>query len=436
MRLFRMSGVHVPHRKNTAGNAPVRMPPPASVLIPLSMGIGAPSTPTVQPGDRVLVGQKIAEAGGFVGAAIFSSVSGTVKKTETYRDVFGRVVSALVIDSDGEMTPDPSLAPVAVSTAKELSDAARACGLVGLGGAGFPTAVKLAADPAKVDYILLNGAECEPYITSDTRTMLDKTDELVAGMKLLRDLYSAAVVVGIERNKPEAIKKIRAEIAGESGLSVKVLPGSYPQGGEKVLIYNCTGRIVGEGKLPLDVGCIVLNVSTTVELMKYLATGMPLVERCLTVDGSAVANPQNVIVPIGTRMRDVFDFCGGFRSEPGKILYGGPMMGIAVPDAGFPVMKTTNAIVALNERDAILPDPTPCIRCGKCANTCPLHLTPFAIGEAVNKKDAETLGKLKVTLCMECGCCSFICPAHRPLVQQNKLGKAILKAAMPPKGGK
>ena len=430
-----MSGVHVPHRKNTAGSAPVRMPPPATVTIPLSMGIGAPSTPTVQPGEKVFLGQKIAEPGGFVSAAIFASVSGTVKKTESYRDVFGRTVSALVIESDGEMTPDPSLSPVAVSTAKELADAARACGLVGLGGAGFPTSVKLAADPAKVEYILLNGAECEPYITSDTRTMLDRTEELVAGMKLLRDLYSASVIVGIERNKPEAVKKIREAIAGEEGLSVKVLPGSYPQGGEKVLIYNCTGRIVGEGKLPLDVGCIVLNVTTTVELMKYLATGMPLVERCLTVDGSAVKEPKNVIVPIGTKMQDVFDFCGGFQSEPGKILYGGPMMGIAVPDTSFPVMKTTNAIVALNLRDAILPDPTPCIRCGKCANTCPLHLTPFAIGEAVNKKDADGLARLKVTLCMECGCCSFICPAHRPLVQQNKLGKAILKAAAP-KGGK
>ena len=430
-----MSGVRVPHRKNTAESAPLRMPPPASVTIPLSMGIGAPATPIVQPGEKVFLGQKIAEPGGFVSAAIFASVSGTVKKTDGYRDVFGRVVSALVIESDGEMTPDPSLSPVAVSSAKELADAARACGLVGLGGAGFPTSVKLAADPAKVDYILLNGAECEPYITSDTRTMLDHTDELVSGMKLLRDLYSASVIVGIERNKPRAVKKIREAIAGEAGLFVKVLPGSYPQGGEKVLIYNCTGRIVGEGKLPLDVGCIVLNVSTTVELMKYLATGMPLVERCLTVDGSAVANPQNVIVPIGTRMQDVFDFCGGFQSEPGKILYGGPMMGIPVPDTSFPVMKTTNAIVALNERDAILPDPTPCIRCGKCANTCPLRLTPFAIGEAVRKKDAEGLAKLKVTLCMECGCCSFICPAHRPLVQQNKLGKAILKAAAP-KGGK
>ena len=431
-----MSGVRVPHRKNTAGSAPVRMPPPATVTIPLSMGIGAPSTPTVQPGEKVFLGQKIAEPGGFVSAAIFASVSGTVKKTESYRDVFGRTVSALVIESDGEMTPDPSLSPVAVSTAKELADAARACGLVGLGGAGFPTSVKLAADPAKVEYILLNGAECEPYITSDTRTMLDRTEELIARMKLLRDLYSAAVIVGIERNKPEAVKKIREAIAGEEGLSVKVLPGSYPQGGEKVLIYNCTGRIVGEGKLPLDVGCVVLNVTTTVELMKYLSTGMPLVERCLTVDGSAVKEPKNVIVPIGTKMQDVFDFCGGFQSEPGKILYGGPMMGIAVPDASFPVMKTTNAIVALNERDAILPDPTPCIRCGKCANTCPLRLTPFAIGEAVNKKDADGLARLKVTLCMECGCCSFICPAHRPLVQQNKLGKAILRAATPPKGGK
>lgn len=431
-----MSGVRVPHRKNTAGSAPVRMPPPASVLIPLSMGIGAPAVPIVQPGERVSVGQKIAEPGGFVSAAIFASVSGTVKKTETFRDVFGRVVNALVIESDGEMTPDPSLAPVPVSTAKDLADAARACGLVGLGGAGFPTSVKLAADPAKVDYILLNGAECEPYITSDTRTMLDRTGELVAGMKLLRDLYSAAVIVGIERNKPAAVKKIRAAIAGETGLFVKVLPGSYPQGGEKVLIFNCTGRIVCEGKLPLDVGCIVLNVSTTVELMKFLSTGIPLVERCLTVDGSAVKEPKNVIVPIGTRMQDVFDFCGGFLSEPGKILYGGPMMGIPVPDATFPVMKTTNAIIALNERDAILPDPSPCIRCGKCANTCPLRLTPFAIGEAVQKKDADRLAKLKVTLCMECGCCSFICPAHRPLVQQNKLGKAILKAAVSPKGGK
>ena len=402
----------------------------------MSMHIGAPAKPVVNIGDTVKVGTLIAEAGGAVSAPVHASVSGKVAKIVDFLLADGRTVPAIVIESDGEMTPDETIAPPVVDSRESFIEAVKNSGIVGLGGAGFPTHFKLNADPAKIEYLIVNGAECEPYVTSDTLTMENRGDDMATALEAVKKWLGVKnIVIGVESNKKKAIIKMN-ELAAAVGAQVKVLPSIYPQGGEKVLIYNCTGHIVGEGKLPLDVGCIVLNVTTTVELMKYLATGMPLVERCLTVDGSAVKEPKNVIVPIGTRMQDVFDFCGGFQSEPGKILYGGPMMGIAVPDAGFPVMKTTNAIVALNERDAILPDPTPCIRCGKCANTCPLHLTPFAIGEAVQKKDAGELAKLKVTLCMECGCCSFICPAHRPLVQQNKLGKAILKAATPPKGGK
>lgn len=433
MGLLKLRGVRVPHRKSTAGSPARRMPVPALVTIPMAMHIGAPAKPIVKPGDSVSVGQMIGEAGGFVSAAVFSSVSGKVKKLDAYTDVFGRPVTTVVIESDGEQTPVEGLSPRTVTSAKELADAARDCGLVGLGGAGFPTAVKLAADPARVDYILINGAECEPYITSDTLTMTEDAATLAEGAALLADLYGAEVIFGIEKNKPAAIKAVSEAITGNEKASVRPLPELYPQGGEKVLIYNCVGRVVPEGKLPLDVGTIVLNCTTLAQLVRFLHTGMPLVERCLTVDGSSVAEPGNVIVPIGTPMEEVFRFCGGFCEEPMKVLYGGPMMGTAVPDTTYPITKTTNAILALAERDAKLPEPTECIRCGKCADSCPIGLTPYAIAAAVRRKDADELLELSVMLCMECGCCSFICPARRPLVQQNKLGKAILKSA-PKKG--
>ena len=424
-----LPGVHAPHRKNTADMEPVRMPPPAVVKIPMSMNIGRPATPIVKPGQKVAVGEKIAEAGGFVSSPIFASVSGTVKKIEDMALFNGGSCQAVVIESDGEQTLFDGLAAPEVTDLDSFVNAVAASGVVGLGGAGFPTAVKLKADPAKVDFICVNGAECEPYITSDTRTMLDNSERLVKGMRMLYDYYHPQHVwIGIEDNKPKAIARLTELAARIEGVDVWKLPAMYPQGGEKVLIHNITGRVVPEGKLPLDVGCIVVNPTTLVTIVKFLETGMPLVEKVLTVDGSAVKSPKNVIVPIGTSLRDVAEFAGGFREPPKKIIMGGPMMGIAVPSLDEVVIKNTNALLFLAEKDAVLPEPTACIKCGRCIAHCPLRLMPADIETAYQMNKPEDLKTLKVNLCMECGCCSYICPARRPLVQTNKLAKAVLNA--------
>lgn len=424
-----LPGVHAPHRKNTADMEPVRMPPPAVVKIPMSMNIGRPATPIVKPGQKVAVGEKIGEAGGFVSSPIFASVSGTVKKIEDVLLFHGGTCPAVVIESDGEQTLFEGLQAPEVTDFDSFINAVAASGVVGLGGAGFPTAVKLKADPAKVDFICVNGAECEPYITADTRTMLDNSERLVKGMRMLYDYYKPEHVwIGIEDNKPKAISRLKELAARIDGVDVYPLPAMYPQGGEKVLIHNITGRVVPEGKLPLDVGCIVVNPTTLVTIVRFIETGMPLVEKVLTVDGSAIKNPQNVIVPIGTSLRDVAEFTGGFKEPPKKIIMGGPMMGIAVPGLDEVVIKNTNALLFLNAKDAVLPEPTPCIKCGRCIAHCPLHLMPADIETAFQMNKPEDLKALKVNLCMECGCCSYICPARRPLVQTNKLAKGVLNA--------
>jgi len=425
-----LSGVHVPHRKNTAVMAAVRMPAPDTVVIPMVMHIGAPAKPVVKAGDKVGVGQLIAESGGYISAPIHASVSGTVKKVEDIVLSNGRNASAVYIQSDGEMRPFEELTPPVINNLEDLVSAARASGVVGLGGAGFPTAVKLdVKDISRAEYLLINAAECEPYITSDTRTMLDKLDYLERGVKLLKKhLQPNEVIFGVERNKQEAIKALKSRFAGESGVRIAVLPSMYPQGGEKVLIYNTTGRIVPEGKLPLDVGVVILNVTTLAALEQYFETGMPLVEKTVTVDGSAVLEPKNVTVPIGTRLEELFAFCGGFKSAPAKVLYGGPMMGTAVPDLEVPVLKNTNAVLAFDEYDAELPEETPCIRCGSCVDKCPMRLNPPAIAKAFEQHDGAALNKYRVNLCMECGACVFACPAHQPIVQRHRLAKPMLRA--------
>lgn len=430
MNLPKLHGVHVPHRKNTAGMAPVRMPPPATVTIPMSMHIGAPAAPAVKVGDTVKVGQLIASPGGFVSSPVYASVSGKVKRIDDMLMSTGRFMKAVTIESDGEQTPFEGIAPPEVTDFASFINAVRDSGVVGLGGAGFPTAVKLGVkDLSQIEAVIINGAECEPYVTSDTRTMLDDVDRIRDGIELLQKyLLAKRVVIGIEKNKPECVKTMSDMAKGLSGVEVMALPPLYPQGGEKVLIYNTTGRIVPEGKLPLDAGAIVINCTTLAAIARYIKTGMPLVEKVVTVDGSAVAEPKNVIAPIGASMQSLFDFCGGFKSEPKKVLYGGPMMGIAVPNTEFPVMKNTNAILALDERDATLPEPTACIRCGRCVDACPLKLMPAAIEAAYNRRDVDKLRALHANLCMECGCCSFTCPAKRMLVQTNKLAKGLIMA--------
>jgi len=427
---FYLPGVHTPHRKHTAKNPTVRLDVPKTVSIPMAMHIGKPAVPTVKVGDLVKVGTQIGRADGYISSPVYSSVSGKVTKLAEYLQSNGVATTAVVIESDGEMTPDESVVPPVVENHKDLVEAVKNSGIVGLGGAGFPTFVKLDVDLSRIEHLVINGAECEPYVTSDTVTMMTRAEDMKRALDAMyRHMGIKDVIIGIEANKPEAIAVMKEMAASckEYSVRVQVLPSLYPQGGEKVLVYHTTGRKIPTGKLPLDVGCVVMNCTTLACIGSYLATGMPLVEKCVTVDGAAVANPQNVIAPIGASMQDLFDACGGLKEDPAKLIYGGPMMGITVPDTTAPVLKNTNAILALSAAEAKLPKTTACIRCGACLNTCPFSLAPVSIADAYSKKDAEALKELSVDTCMECGCCSFVCPANRPLVQINKLSKQFLR---------
>lgn len=423
---FNLKGLHLPHRKNTACMSPVRMDIPETVTIPTAMHIGAPATPVVKAGDTVMVGTLIAEQNGFVSSPVYSSVSGTVAKIDEILLSNGKTAPAIIINSDGEMTPDSGITPPVVNSREDLLEALKKSGIVGLGGAGFPTYVKFNTDKP-IEELVINGAECEPYITSDSVNMVERADDIAYAIDVLVKYFGIGkVIIGIEKNKPEAIKAMKEVASGKDSITVKELPSVYPQGGEKVLVYHTTRKVIPMGKLPIDVGCVVCNSTTVAAIGKYLKTGMPLVEKCITVDGGAVKEPKNVIVPIGATLKCVFDFCGGFVSEPAKVLYGGPMMGISVPDLSVPVLKNTNAILAFNERQATLPKTTACIRCGACVNICPFGINPPAIAKAYKNEDFQTLEEVGLTLCMECGCCSYVCPAMRPLVQNNRLAKQAL----------
>lgn len=426
---FYLPGTHVPHRKNTLKTPIASLGAPKTVSIPMAMHIGKPAIPIVKVGDLVKVGTKIGEADGYISSPVYSSVSGKVIKLQDHLQMNGMMTTAVVIESDGAMEREALSAP-SINSREDLINAVKESGIVGLGGAGFPTYVKLDADPARMEYLIINGAECEPYVTSDTVTMLNRAEEMAFALKALhRWLGIKQVIIGIENNKKEAIlqmKKMAASIE-ECKVEVKSLPALYPQGGEKVLVYHTTGRKIPMNKLPIEVGCVVMNCTTLAAIGGYLQTGMPLVEKCVTVDGGAVKEPKNVVAPIGASFKDLFDCCGGLSEEPAKLIYGGPMMGITVASADAPIMKNTNAILALTERETKLPKTTACIRCGACVNTCPFGLAPMAIASAYDKEDAEELSALKVEACMECGCCSYVCPANRPLVQINKLSKQLLK---------
>ena len=423
---MKLHTVKVPHRKNTKSFRAVAMPTPALVTLPTVMHIGAPAKPIVKPGDSVALGQPVAEPGGVISSFVHAPVSGTVKSVSRIRLANGALTDAITIASDGENRYYTGLVPPEVTDFQSFTDAVRASGVVGLGGAGFPTMIKLSPkNLAALDTVIVNGAECEPYITSDTRTMLDRTNDIADGVSLLRRFLGAKrVIIAVEDNKPECIQKLKTYFPDEK-TEIAVLPSRYPQGSEKVLIYNILGRTVAEGKLPIDVGVIVLNCTTLAVVANYIKTGMPLIQKCVTVDGDAVMHPMNVLVPIGTPVADVFAFTGGFKQPPAKILYGGPMMGITMPDTSAPVLKNTNALIALSERSAKLTEPSACIRCGRCVSHCPMNLMPPMIAAAYKKRDGDALCELKVNLCMECGCCAYVCPAHRPIVQTNKLAKRL-----------
>ena len=425
-----LNGVKVPHSKNTAEMETVKMPVPDKVVIPMKQHMGRECTPTVKLTDLVKVGQIIGDTDAFIGAPIHSSVSGKVTKIDEIIGTDGNLIKAMEITIDKLQEIDESVKVPEVTDLQSFAAAIRASGLVGLGGAGFPTHVKLM--PKNLDEVttlLVNGAECEPYITADNRAMLEDTDDIVEGIKLVKKYMNlSTVIIGIEDNKPQAIAKLQAAVADIGGASVKALKAQYPQGGEKVLIYECTGKIVPEGKLPSDVGCVVMNVSSIAFVAKYMRTGMPLITKRLTVDGDAIAEPKNVEVAIGTSFSDVIDFCGGFKTEPKKIIMGGPMMGFAVPTINYPVLKNNNAILAFSAAKAAEAEKpeTPCIRCARCVNACPFSLMPAAIEKAYKAGNVDALKALKVNLCMECGCCAYVCPAKRNLVSVNRLAKKMI----------
>ena len=424
-----LHGIHVPHRKGTQNSPVKRMDIPKTVTIPMAMHIGKPAIPTVKVGDLVKVGTKIGDADGYISSNIYSSISGKVVKLTDYLMFNGSTTTAVVIESDGEMAKDETIIPPVVTDQKSLVEAVRNAGMVGLGGAGFPTFVKLDVDPDRIDYLIINGAECEPYVTSDTVTMTTRADDILLALKAFnRYLGIKNVIIGVEKNNKKAAVAIKAmaDLVDDFSVKVQLLPNLYPQGGEKVLVYHTTGRKIVDKMLPIDVGCVVINCTTMAAIGTYLRTGMPLVEKCVTVEGGAVKTPQNVIAPIGASLNDLFEYCGGLTEQPAKYVYGGPMMGITVPNADVPVIKNTNAVLALTEKEVKVPKTTSCIRCGACINTCPFGLAPANIAEAYDKKDAAMLNALSIQSCMECGCCSFVCPANRPLVQLNKLAKLFV----------
>ena len=427
-------GASVPHEKATAGMATVVMPAPAKVVLPMSQHIGAPAQPVVKKGDTVYVGTLVGKAGGFVSANIYASVSGTVLSADP---------GAVVIESDGNQTPDPAIQPPVVNDRDSLLKAVQACGLVGLGGAGFPTHVKLTAK--NIEFLVINGAECEPYLTPDTREFLECSDTIISGIEaVMKYCEIPNCVIGIERNKPECIDLMSGLVAGMKGVSVKPLPMRYPQGAEKTLIESCTGREVpkvgptGKPGLPADAGCIVMNVTSVSTLGKFLKTGVPLVTKRLTVDGDAAAKPMNVEVPIGTLFTDIIEFCGGIKEGKtlGKAISGGPMMGLAMFGTDFPVLKQNNGLILLSREAANLPEPSACIRCGRCINGCPMGLEPVNIANAYTAKNMDELGKLNVDLCVACGSCSFVCPAKRPVTQTVRLAKDAYMGYLRSQGGK
>lgn len=429
-------GAVVPHHKNTSECESVIMPPPKQVVLPMQQHIGAFCVPTVEFGDKVKLGQIIGDSTSFVSAPIHASVSGVVKKIAVVEMPSGLVTNAVIIESDGLMEKDENIKPPVIENAEDLLKAVRASGLVGLGGAGFPTHVKLNVKKGKaIDTLIVNAAECEPYITADHREALENSWQVLSGIYTLKSILGIKnIIIAIEDNKPDAIKVLKEiadnpEYNSDGTVRIIQLKAKYPQGAEKILIQACTGRKIPTGGLPADVGCIVMNISSISFLAQYIKTGMPLVTKRVTVDGSAVKNPQNVIVPIGTLISEVIDFCGGYNGSVKKLLMGGPMMGVALTDDSLPILKQNNAILAFNEEDANLMDESDCIRCGNCVKNCPMSLMPTAMSKSVKINDLEALEKQGVMSCMECGCCAYNCPAGKYLVQSFRLGKVLLKAA-------
>jgi len=437
VKAFR-GGVKPGHDKRTSESQTVKMPLPSKVIIPMLQHIGAPCTPIVKKGDRVLVGQQIGVSEAFISAAIHSSVSGDVTDVKPMLYPGGFEIMCVEIKPDGLQEVHESVVPPKFTDNQSLIKAIKEAGLVGLGGAGFPSYVKLSPPPeAKVDTLVVNGAECEPYITSDYREMMENPKGILEGAKAIMKITGIKkAFIGIEANKPRAIMLLDEMAKEYEGIEIVPLRTRYPQGGEKQLIYAVTGRKVPAGKLPSEVGVLVHNVNTVSFIDEFLRTGMPLIKKRVTVDGGCVKTPMNVEVLIGTPLKDVFDFCGGFTEEPKKVIMGGPMMGVAQFSLENTVIKQTNALLALSEKEISNDKESTCIRCGKCVGVCPMSLMPLYINACVEKGEIEETLKYHVNDCMECGCCSYICPASRHLVQSIRYAKAQLREiAAKKKGG-
>lgn len=424
-------GVAVSHEKHTKDMPVKRISAPETVTLPMRQHIGAPCVPTVKVGDTVKVGQVVGDSEQYVSAPIHASVSGKVTAVKEVKLASGLVSQAVTIENDGEYTQFDYEIPKA-DTKEEFVKAVRASGLVGLGGAGFPTHVKLNIPEGKsVDTLIINAAECEPYITVDYRECIDNSWDVFNGVHLLKDMLGVRrVVIAVEDNKPDAIKILeRIAEKEDTDDKIKVMPlkSKYPQGAEKMMVLSATGRKVPPGALPADVGCVVMNVASAAFISRYLKTGKPLVSRSLTVDGSAVVQPQNLRVPIGTEIDYIFKACGGFKAEPEKIVSGGPMMGMAIVDTHHPILKSNNALLAFTADDNSIKKETDCIRCGRCAKACPLSLMPTLIHRHAVARDVKKLERAGATVCMECGSCAYSCPAGKPLVQYMRHAKAVLR---------
>lgn len=420
----KLNGIKLSHRKNTENCATVDFPLPAKIRIPMSMCMGAPCQPLVKIGDEVKVGQKIADSEAAFSAPIHSGVSGKVTAITDYQTAMGAVCKMIEIESDGLQTVSDEVKPPVISDKESFIKAVRESGVCGLGGAGFPTHIKL-NPKTPIDTLVINAAECEPYITADYREMMECPDDIIGGINLVKSILGIkSAKLAIEANKPEAIKNFTEMAQNDDTIDIVTLPSSYPQGAEKVIIYNTTGRIVKEGELPSDEGVIVLNVSTCAFIYRYSQTGMPLVTRRLTVDGNAVGEPKNIRAVIGTSFREILEFCKTDLDSMKKLIAGGPMMGMSVPDIDMPVVKTSNALLAAKNFDERRT--SACIRCGRCVRVCPLGLMPAEIDKAYRIRDIEDLKSLKVLLCMNCGSCTYVCPANRKLAETNQLAKMLI----------
>lgn len=419
----------MPHHKHTSEMSTVTMPIPKKVVIPMLQHIGAPCAVLVKKGDKVKVGQKIGDSESFISAPVHSSVSGVVLNVKPVLYPGGFEVPSVEIEPDGLQEVYEGIMPPGNIPTKELISAIRESGIVGLGGAGFPTSVKLSPPPGKtLAVLIINGAECEPYITSDYREMMENPQGIIDGTRIIMDIAGIKkAFIAIESNKPEAIKLLTRLLRDDPDIKVASLRTVYPQGAEKQMIYTVSGREVPGGKLPADVGVLVQNINTASFIAGFIKTGMPLIKKRVTIAGSAVKEPKNVEVLIGTPLKDVFEFCGGFAQEPLKIIMGGPMMGIAQFSLDNMVVKHTNALLAFNRIDAELLKESACIRCGKCATVCPMGLLPLYINANMTKGLIEDTVKYSPADCIECGSCSYVCPAKRHLVQSIRYVKAELQ---------